>query len=108
MPLVPVLKDMELRGIALDKGKLHQLSKSFDHQLQEIEQQIYALAGENFNINLSNLTQLETLSINYCENFLGKGIENLINAEDLYVYQCPKFIYNGYGRMKIGNNYKWF
>lgn len=51
MPLVPVLKDMEMRGIALDKDKLHQLSKSFDRQLQEIEEQIYELAGESFNIN---------------------------------------------------------
>jgi DNA polymerase-1 len=51
MPLVPVLKDMEMRGIALDRDKLHRLSKSFEHQLQEIEQQIYELAGENFNIN---------------------------------------------------------
>jgi DNA polymerase-1 len=51
MPLVPVLKDMEMQGVSVDKKKLHDLSKSFEHQLQQIEQQIYEVAGETFNIN---------------------------------------------------------
>jgi DNA polymerase-1 len=51
MPLVPVLKDMEMHGISVDKDKLHDLSKSFENQLAQIEQQIYEVAGEAFNIN---------------------------------------------------------
>jgi DNA polymerase-1 len=51
MPLVPVLKDMEMRGISVNKDKLHDLSTSFENQLQQIEQQIYEAAGETFNIN---------------------------------------------------------
>jgi DNA polymerase-1 len=51
MPLVPVLKDMEMCGISVDKDKLHDLSKSFENQLKQIEQQIYETAGETFNIN---------------------------------------------------------
>jgi DNA polymerase-1 len=50
MPLVPVLKDMEVCGISVDKDKLHDLSSSFEDQLQQIEQQIYEEAGETFNI----------------------------------------------------------
>jgi DNA polymerase-1 len=51
MPLVPVLKDMEMRGVSVDKDKLHELSRSFESQLKQIEQQIYEVAGESFNIH---------------------------------------------------------
>jgi DNA polymerase-1 len=50
MPLVPVLMRMECRGIRVDEEKLHALSKSFAKQLSEIEDEIYRLAGEKFNI----------------------------------------------------------
>ncbi|MGE0087393.1 MAG: DNA polymerase I [Desulfococcaceae bacterium] len=53
MPLIPVLKDMEMQGICVDKERLRNLSKSFDHQLGLLETQIYSLAGEEFNINSS-------------------------------------------------------
>ena len=51
MPLVSVLKNMEMKGITVDKDKLHELSKSFEQQLSTIEQSIYDIAGESFNIN---------------------------------------------------------
>ena len=51
MPLVSVLKNMEMKGITVDKEKLHELSKTFDHQLIDIEKTIYDIAGETFNIN---------------------------------------------------------
>ncbi len=53
MPLVPVLMRMEMRGIAVDIERLHQLSKSFAQRLEALEADIYALAGERFNINSS-------------------------------------------------------
>lgn len=53
MPLVPVLMDMEMAGVRLDQEKLHELSKSFSHQLHQLEEEIYALAGEKFNIQSS-------------------------------------------------------
>jgi DNA polymerase-1 len=53
MPLVPVLMDMEKAGVRLDQDKLRALSKSFEHQLLGLEQQIYALAGQTFNIQSS-------------------------------------------------------
>ncbi|MFO8048649.1 MAG: DNA polymerase I, partial [Desulfosudaceae bacterium] len=51
MPLVPVLQAMERRGVAVDKEALHELSQLFEGQLEEMEKQIYGLAGEEFNIN---------------------------------------------------------
>jgi DNA polymerase I len=51
MPLVSVLKDMEVKGVTVDKDKLHELSNSFEDQLKIIEQSIYDIAQETFNIN---------------------------------------------------------
>jgi DNA polymerase-1 len=53
MPLVPVLMNMEMRGIVLDKDRLIENSKSFEHQLALHEKEIYSLAGEEFNIKSS-------------------------------------------------------
>lgn len=50
MPLVPVLMRMERTGIRVDKDRLSETSKHLSHQLTDIEQQIYAAAGEEFNI----------------------------------------------------------
>ena len=51
IPLVSVLKDMEIKGVTVDKDKLHELSNSFEHQLNTTEKSIYDIAGESFNIN---------------------------------------------------------
>jgi len=53
MPLVPVLMRMEMRGAGIDVDRLHELSKSFEQQLDALEGSIYGLAGEEFNINSS-------------------------------------------------------
>ncbi|MBC8199112.1 MAG: DNA polymerase I [Desulfobacteraceae bacterium] len=53
MPLVPVLMKMEMTGICIDREKLRSLSKSFEHQLEGLEGRIFAIAGEEFNINSS-------------------------------------------------------
>jgi len=50
MPLVPVLVDMEMVGIRVDRQRLEGVSKDFEGQLQSIEDQIYGIAGETFNI----------------------------------------------------------
>ena len=53
MPLVPVLMKMETKGICVDKERLQELSKLFEHQLEELENRIYSIAGETFNIKSS-------------------------------------------------------
>ncbi len=51
MPLVGVLADMEFLGIRVDTGVLRRLSKKFAAEIQILEQNIYELAGEPFNID---------------------------------------------------------
>ena len=51
MPLVPVLVNIESNGVRIDTEALKQSSEHFTLRLQEIEKEIYALAGgETFNI----------------------------------------------------------
>ena len=49
-PLVPVLARMEARGIKVDRQILSRLSGEFAQKLGGLEDEIYELAGENFNI----------------------------------------------------------
>ncbi len=51
MPLVEVLAHMENTGVKVDRRMLAELSKDFDRRLTSIMKEIYALAGEPFNIN---------------------------------------------------------
>ncbi|MGM9714047.1 MAG: DNA polymerase I [Prevotella sp.] len=51
MPLVDVLADMELTGVAIDTNALAEVSKLFTERMNDHEQKIYSLAGREFNIN---------------------------------------------------------
>lgn len=50
LPLVPVLARMELQGIELDESVLMELSERATEDLAQLEEQIYGVAGEEFNI----------------------------------------------------------
>ena len=50
LPLVPVLADMELAGIKVDRAALAALSSTFGHEIIALEAQIYELAGCPFTI----------------------------------------------------------
>ena len=50
MPLMPVLAEMEMNGVCLDTRSLAETSKQFTTRMNDIEQRIYELAGEQFNI----------------------------------------------------------
>jgi DNA polymerase I len=51
MPLIAVLAGMEMAGISLDVPYLERMSAELDQQLRRIEQEIYEVAGYQFNIN---------------------------------------------------------
>ena len=51
MPLVPVLAQMEFNGVRIDTDALRETSALYTQRLQEIEQDIYSLAGQPFNIS---------------------------------------------------------
>ena len=51
LPLVEVLREMEAAGVRIDVAKLKEAETALTAELNELEQQIYALAGMTFNIN---------------------------------------------------------
>ncbi|MFV0437211.1 MAG: DNA polymerase I [Desulfopila sp.] len=51
MALLVILAEMEMRGICIDERLLHELSGEFRQKLADIEQRIYTVAGQTFNIN---------------------------------------------------------
>jgi DNA polymerase-1 len=51
MPVVFVLYDMEQEGIRMDAGALREYGEALSVSIKELEQKIYAQAGEEFNIN---------------------------------------------------------
>ena len=51
LPLAIILADMEIQGITVNGKRLEEMRDEFAIQLKEIEQKIYAEAGEEFNIN---------------------------------------------------------
>jgi len=50
LALAPVLQRMERHGIAVDPDLLHNQSQSLAKRLAEVEQDVYKLAGETFNL----------------------------------------------------------
>lgn len=51
MPLAKVLSSMEVYGIEVDKEGIEQFSQNISKRVEELQQSIYELAGEQFNIN---------------------------------------------------------
>lgn len=56
-PLVPVLEDMERTGVKLDVEIMAELSKELEKLLNNYTRNIFALAGEEFNINSTKQLQ---------------------------------------------------
>ncbi len=59
VPLIEVLAEMEYWGIRLDVARLQNLSQQMADNLKKIEDKIYVLAGETFNI--ASLKQLRRI-----------------------------------------------
>jgi DNA polymerase-1 len=51
LPLAPVLADMERIGIRVDPKELDKMSRSMEKEVRRLEQEIWKLAGNEFNIN---------------------------------------------------------
>ena len=50
LPLAYVLADMEITGVKVDREYLHQMSKTLEERMNNLTNEIYELAGEEFNI----------------------------------------------------------
>ncbi len=51
LPLTPVLRKMEEKGVKIDIGFLRKLSKTYHAELSKIEKNIWKLAGVEFNVS---------------------------------------------------------
>src|SRR5699024_2288835 len=51
LPLSLVLGEMEYTGVSVDKGRLSKMGEDLKHRLTNLEQEVYELAGERFNLN---------------------------------------------------------
>ena len=51
MPLVSTLYEMEERGIGINREELHKYSEELEVLIKNYEEEIYKIAGEEFNIN---------------------------------------------------------
>lgn len=51
LPLARVLAQMELSGVKVDRQRLQALGEEFNARLKELTEEIYAIAGTEFNIN---------------------------------------------------------
>ncbi len=51
LPLCPVLAEMELAGVLVDRSALAEFGQALAQGIQQDQQTIYQLAGEEFNIN---------------------------------------------------------
>lgn len=51
LPLIQVLADMEIAGITVDKNSLEKMSEELADKINHLTEEIFLLAGEEFNIN---------------------------------------------------------
>ncbi|HZJ87538.1 MAG TPA: DNA polymerase I, partial [Sphaerochaeta sp.] len=51
MPLLLIIAEMEMRGIALDLGRMAPLAEEFDQRIEAIKEETFALVGRSFNLN---------------------------------------------------------
>lgn len=57
LPLVPILSEMELRGIHLDTDQLNKYNDELKSQILQLEKQIHAEVGHEFNISSTKQLQ---------------------------------------------------
>ncbi|HUP66171.1 MAG TPA: DNA polymerase I [Thermoanaerobaculia bacterium] len=99
LPLIPVLARMESHGIRVDTDLLASMSATMGEQLARLESQIYAAAGEEFNINspqqlatiLFEKLQYPALKKTQKTKSASTGVEVLKELAS-YGYEVPKLI----------------
>lgn len=51
VPLIPVLTDMEYRGVRINEAFLREYSKELEVEIEKAEKEVYRMAGVEFNLN---------------------------------------------------------
>ncbi|MDD9911765.1 MAG: DNA polymerase I [Alphaproteobacteria bacterium] len=78
-PLLPILTEMERRGVLVDTNQLGQLSQEFATRMATHENRIFELAGEQFNVNSPK--QLGEILFDKLKLDLGKKKKRSTNVE---------------------------
>ncbi|MCX7999871.1 MAG: DNA polymerase, partial [Leptospiraceae bacterium] len=58
IPLITVLRDMEMTGVSIDDKYLKELSKEYHARVSELEKEIFKLIGHSFNLNSTKELQV--------------------------------------------------
>jgi DNA polymerase-1 len=109
MPLLPVLARMEMSGVKVDADRLAGLSQKFEESISKLEEKIFELAGEEFNID----SPKQLSEILFVKKKLAKGkktktgystsVEVLSNlAED---HELPRKVLEYRSLAKLKNTY---
>ena len=51
LPLIPILYKMEEKGMLIDRIYFNSLSEEYKEEVKNLEQEVYTLAGKEFNVN---------------------------------------------------------
>lgn len=92
LPLIPILYKMEETGVKIDRKRFNVLAKEFSTETRAIEQEIYSLAGKEFNINspiqlsevLFETLQLPTKGIKKTQRAYSTGAKELDKLRELH------------------------
>jgi len=109
MPLIEVLADMEMAGVKVDVYLMAAFSKNLEKELASIEQRIYFIAGEEFNINSPKQLQevlFEKLGLRPTKKTKTGYSTNIDVLEELaLVHELPREIIEYRGLSKLKSTY---
>jgi DNA polymerase-1 len=109
VPLIQVLADMEMSGVRIDLALMDGFSKKIAEELSSIEQRIYFIAGEEFNINSPRQLQeilFEKLGLRTIKKIKTGYSTNIDVLEQLALeHELPKEIIEYRGLSKLKSTY---
>lgn len=104
LPLVKILFDMEEKGIQIDTLQLQNLKHLFTQELNRLTDEIYTLAGEEFNIN----SPMQLGQILFEKMGLSGGKKNAKGGYSTDVKVLETLAQNGHEIAKIALEYRSF
>ncbi|MDM8565693.1 DNA polymerase I [Candidatus Halobeggiatoa sp. HSG11] len=110
LPLISVLIGIERNGVLVDANLLHNHSKELADKLQQLEQQVYTIAGEKFNLNSPKQLQVilfEKLQLPILKRTPKKDPSTAVDVlEELAIdYPLPKLILEYRSLSKLKSTY---
>ncbi|RJR15874.1 MAG: DNA polymerase I [Nitrospiraceae bacterium] len=109
MPLIEVLAEMEMAGVKIDLPLMDTFSNKLEKELSSIEQRIYFIAGEEFNINSPKQLQeilFEKLGLRPTKKTKTGYSTNIDVLEQLAnVHELPREIIEYRGLAKLKSTY---